>query len=126
MTDTKTSKTLEDFVDYKQIHDMREVPVAEFLYDAEFAKKAEDLTTAEFSAVHDSIKALAKNGRDERKIIKAGEEFDLDQTKAEMIEQLRQFKEKNYDASGGRWLGPLPPGVARPLRAYMVSHLQLE
>ena len=72
------------------------------------------------------MKALDKNGRDEQKIIKAGEEYDLNQTKAEMINQLAEFKEKHYDAAGGRWLGPLPPSVARPLRTYMVSHLQLE
>ena len=119
-------KTLEDFVDHKQIHDMRELPVAEFLMDPAFAKNAKELTTAEFSAMNDSIKALAKNGRDETKIIKAGEEYDLDQTKAEMINQLKEFKEKHYDASGGRWLGPLPPSVAKPLRTYLVSHLQLE
>lgn len=119
-------KTLEDFVDHKQIHDMRELPVAEFLMDPNFAKNAKELTTAEFSAMNDSIKALAKNGRDETKIIKAGEEYDLDQTKAEMINQLKEFKEKHYDASGGRWLGPLPPSVAKPLRTYLVSHLQLE
>lgn len=119
-------KTLADFVDFKELHDMREVPVAEFLQDPAFKKQAENLTTAEFAAMHDSIKALAKNGRDEMKIIKAGEEYDLAQTKAEMIAELATFKEKHYDAAGGRPLGPLPASVARPIRTYLVSHLQLE
>lgn len=124
--DRSEQKTLADFVEFKELHDMREVPVAEFLQDPEFRKRAEDLTTAEFQALHDSIRALAKNGRDELKLIKAGEEFDLNEKKREMIAQLAQFKEKHYDASGGRWMGPLPPAVARPLRTYLVSHLQLE
>lgn len=119
-------KSLGEFVDYKQGHDMREVPVAEFLLDDGFKSKVDDLTAEQFSAMHDSIKTLVKNGADEKKITKAGEEADLDEIKSKMIEQLKAFKEKHYDAAGGRWLGPLPPRVARPLRTYLVSHLQLE
>lgn len=120
-------KSLEEFVDEKQQHSLREVPVAAFLYDPAFQKKFEDLTAEEFRAVHDSIKALSKNARDELKIYKAGEEADLADIKTQMVEQLRTFKEKHYDAAGGRWLlGMVPPKVAKVIRTYGAAHLQLE
>lgn len=121
-----TGKTLEEFIDEKQQYYLREVPVATFLYDYGFQRKFEDLTTQEFRAVHDSIKALSKNARDELKITKAGEEADLNEIKFKMIDQLREFKEINYDASGQRWLGPTPPKAAKVIRTYGAAHLQLE
>lgn len=119
-------KTLEDFVDSKETHGMREVPVAEFLYDPSFRKSMDNLTVEEFRAINDSVKTLVKNGRDELKIFKAGEEADLKEVKGKLIEQLETFKEKHYDANGKRWLGPIPPAVAKPIRTYLASHLQLE
>lgn len=120
-------KTLEEFVDEKQQHDLREVPVAAFLYDPAFRKKFEDLTVEEFRAVHDSIKALSQNARDELKIYKAGEAADLAEIKTKMIDELRTFKEVHYDASGGRWLlGVVPPKLAKVIRTYGAAHLQLE
>jgi len=118
--------TLADFVAYKEGHDMLEVPVADFLLDPAFRKPVEELTTDEFRAMHDSLKALQKNGRMERKILKEGEEADLDVVKTQMVEQLRTFAEKHYDAEGKRWLGPIPPGPAKAIRTYLAAHLQLE
>ncbi len=120
-------KTLEEFVDFKQQHDLREIPVAEFLLDPAFKKEFENLTVEEFRAVHDSIKALNANARDELKIYKAGEAADLADIKTQMIDQLRTFKEKFYDAKGGRWmLGAIPPKVASIIRTYGAAHLQME
>lgn len=121
-----TFDSLEDFVSYKQSHDLREVPVADFLLDPTFRKDFNDLSVEEFRAVNDSIKTLVKNGRDEKKILKAGEEADLEAVKSQMIEQLQQFKEKHYDPEGKRWLGPIPPWPAHKIRTYVASHLQLE
>lgn len=124
---SNVGKSLEDFVTEKEQHSLREVPVAAFLFDENFSKKFEDLTAEEFRAVHDSIKALSKNARDELKIYKAGEEADLAEIKTKMVEQLRTFKEQHYDASGGRWLlGMVPPKVAKVIRTYGAAHLQLE
>src|SRR5258706_2427785 len=120
-------KTLEEFVDFKQQHDLREIPVAEFLLDPAFKKEFESLTAEEFRAVHDSIKSLNANARDELKIYKAGEAADLADIKSQMIDQLRTFKEKFYDAKGGRWLlGVVPPKVASIIRTYGAAHLQME
>lgn len=113
-------KDLESFVESKEA-DLREVPVAEFLYNDNFRKPIEQLTTEEFRAVHDSIKALIKNGRDERQVIKAGEAADLDIVRQQMIEELQTFKEKKYNAS--ETMGDKIKHVAR---TYLVSHLQLE
>lgn len=118
--------SLADFVSYKEGHDLREVPVADFLLDPAFRRGTEDLSVAEYRALADSVKTLAKNGRDEQRIMKAGEEADLADVKAKMIQQLATFKEKHYDASGGRPLGVLPPRVGHRLRTFLVAHLQLE
>src|SRR6266403_1757688 len=120
-------KTLEEFVDFKQQHDLREIPVAEFLLDPAFKKEFKNLTAEEFRAVHDSIRSLNANARDELKIYKAGEAADLADIKTQMIDQLRTFKEKFYDAKGGRWmLGVVPPKIASIIRTYGAVDLQIE
>jgi hypothetical protein len=119
-------KSLQDFVEGKQSFGLREMPVADFLFDDNFRKAFDDLTVDEFRGVNDSIKTMIKNGRDEKKITKAGTEADLAEIKAQMIEQLKQFQEKTYDAKGGRWMGPIPPKLAKVLRTYGISHIQME
>src|SRR6266403_1565189 len=40
--------------------------------------------------------------------------------------KLRTFKEKFYDAKGGRWLlGIVPPKAAKIIRTYGAAHLQI-
>lgn len=112
-------KTLEDFVEYKQQHDMREVPVAEFLYDQSFRKNLDDLTAAEFKAVHDSIKTLVKNGRDEQKLIREGEERDLAELRKQMIDQISTLPERKIEASPKK-------GILYTLRTYGMSSLMME
>lgn len=119
-------KSLQEFVEGKNGFYLREVAVADMLFDPAFRKKFEDLTVDEFRAVNDSIKSLVKNGRDEQKITKAGTEADLGEIKSQMIESLERFGEKTYDAKGGRWMGPIPPKVAKVLRTYGAAHIQIE
>lgn len=118
--------SLQDFVEGKQTFGLREVAVADMLFDPNFRKKFEDLSVDEFRAVDTSIKSLIQNGRDEKKITKAGEEADLADIKGQMIDQLQQFQERTYDAKGGRWMGPIPPRIAKVLRSFGVAHIQLE
>lgn len=113
-------KTLEDFVASKEA-DLREIPVAEFLFDPAFRKPLEELTAEEFRAVKDSITALVKNGRDELKIERAGEAADLAEIKTQMIEQLREFKEKKYAASQTG-----ATKLTHAIRTYGAAHLQME
>ncbi|MDE2106377.1 MAG: hypothetical protein KGL39_54680, partial [Patescibacteria group bacterium] len=56
-------KSIVEFAAYKQAHDLREVPVADFLGEPGFRKQFDDLSVEEFEAVHNSIKTLIKNGR---------------------------------------------------------------
>lgn len=119
-------KTLQDFVEGKQSFGLREVAVADMLFDPKFRKAFDDLTVDEFRAVDTSIKSLITNGRDEKKITKAGEEADLAEVKGQMIDQLKQFQERTYDAKGGRWMGPIPPRIAKVLRSYGTAHIQME
>src|SRR5207244_225991 len=93
--------SLQEFVEGKNGFYLREVAVADTLFDPSFRKKFESLTTDEFNAVNTSIKSLVKNGRDEQKVTRAGEEADLRDIKGQMIKQLEQFKERTYDAAGG-------------------------
>ena len=118
-------KNLEGFVQSKTGM-LRELPVPEFLYDANFRKPVEQLKVDEFRGVSDAVKALAFNGRDELKIYRAGEAADFNEKKSQMMEQLEDFATKHYDAKGGRWLGPLPPSAAKIIRTYVASHMQLE
>ena len=119
-------KGLQSFVEGKQGFYLREVAVADMLYDPGFRKRFEDLTVDEFNAVNTSIKSLVANGRDERKITKAGTEADLAEIRGQMINQLQEFQEKTYDAKGGRWMGPIPPRIAKVLRTYGIAHIQME
>lgn len=119
-------KSLADFVEGKQSFYLREVAVADMLKDPQFRKKFDDLTVDEFNATNTSIKSLIANGRDEKKITKAGVAEDLAVVRGQMIEQLRQFQEKTYDSKGGRWMGPIPPRVAKILRTYGTAHIQME
>lgn len=120
-------KELGEFVEYKEGHDLREVPVADFLMDGkDFRKEYGQLSLDEFRAINDSIKTLIKNGKNERTIEKAGEAADLAEVKAKMVEQLKSFAEKHYDAEGNRWLGPIPPAPARIIRTFLANHLQIE
>lgn len=118
--------SLQDFVEGKNGFYLREVAVDDRLFDPNFRKAFDDLTVDEFRGVDTSIKSLLKNGRDEKKIAKAGTEEDLDVIRQQMISQLQQFQERQYDTKGGRWMGPIPPRVAKVLRTYGAAHIQME
>lgn len=117
-------KSLPEFVQGKETHGLREVPVADILLDPSFRKKFEDLTVDEFNATNDSIKTLVKNGRDEKKINKAGEAFDLNEVKQQMIDQLAatSLEPKKYDAKGKRTDTYLPKFI----RSFSMNIMQLE
>lgn len=121
---------LEDFVNYKQQHDLREVPIADFLLDPTFRvnpgsntglRSFGDLTTEQFKAVHDSIKALLANGRDEKKIYKAGEAADLQVIKDQLVGELKEFEAKaRLDPS------TVTGKMKHYARTFLAAHLQLE
>lgn len=121
----RESKTLEDFVAEKQ-GQLRELPIAPQLLDPKWNKDYQSLTTDEFRAIRDSVKALAFNGRDELKLYRAGEAEDFSVLKDQFVSSLQEFNKLHYDSKGKRWLGPIPPKLAEPLRSFVASHFQTE
>lgn len=119
-------KDLQSFVEGKNGFYLREVAVADQFFDPNYRKDFADLTVDEFRGTKMSIDSLVANGRSEKKITKAGADADLAEIKGQMINQLREFQERTYDAKGGRWMGPIPPKVAKVLRTYGTSHIQME
>lgn len=118
------TQSLADFVEYKELHDLREVPVAEFLMDPAFQSKIGDLTTDQFKQLNDSLKALAQNGRDEKKVYKAGEAADLAEVRKDMIETLDRFPVPERDIKGNKV--EFAAGPRRLLRSVVAAHLQIE
>ena len=117
-------KTLEDFVGYKESFGLREVPVADFLYDPNWRADMKNISVEDFRALRDSVRTLAANGADEQKILKAGEAADLEAIKAKMLDQIKSFKAKIFGANRL----PVEPfaGVRHAFRTALVSHLQAE
>lgn len=117
-------KSLAEFVDYKTRHDLREMPVAEFLTDPFFKKGYEDLSVLDAREVHDAVKTLDTNGREEMKYIRDGEAFNLKELKSKLTESLQRFAEKKYDTEGER--DQLFSGLRKAIRTAIVAHLQVE
>jgi hypothetical protein len=51
---------------------------------------------------------------------------DLAVVRKQMIDQLKAFDEKEFDAKGGRAMGIIPPSIAGKLRMFGIDHLQME
>jgi len=112
------SKNLQEFVGEKAAS-LREIPVWDQLFDTNWSKSYDSLTTTEFRAIHDSIKALAHNGRDELKIMKQGEAEDLAVVKQQMIQNV-------IEAAGDKFAEQNKGPIKKILMNYYVGHLQME
>lgn len=109
-----------DFVNQKE-SSFRELHVPDFLKDASFHTKVNDLTSSDFMQVAKAFKALAFNARDEAKIIRAGEKADLTETTNEMIEKLESLgPAKTYR------IDRPPSSVAKMLKSFGWSGIQME
>lgn len=95
--------TLRDFKDAKEAlwMGMRELPVADFLMDPAFRQQIDKLPYTDFMGLKVSIDALVKAGRDEKKIITAGETMDREAALDEMRDKLESFgyKPSNVEPS---------------------------
>lgn len=108
-------KNLQDFVAAK-LGMLQEVSVWDQLYDQNWSQNWETLSTSDFRAVHDSIKSLVHNGREELKIYKGMDAADFKEVKEGLIQAIAESK--NYEAK--------PPRARSKLATYYVSHLQME
>lgn len=98
----------------------RELYVPDFLRDANFRSKVDDLTGEQFAQVARAFKALAFNAKDEGKIIRAGEKADLVDTINDMIEKLKTLgPAKAYKLDR-------PAGIINTLKSFGWSMVQME
>ena len=79
---------LKDFIEMKQ-QDFRAIDAWDQLFDSSWRKEYDQLTADEFRAIHATIKTLVHNGREERKIYKAGEAADWADLKSEFINSIQ-------------------------------------
>lgn len=111
-------KNLADFVDQKQ-QALRVVDAWEPLLSGDWRKDYNSLTVEEFRGVHGTIKNLVHNGKEERKIYRAGEA-------AEFAELLPQFIGSIKDAAHDKF-AKLGKGKYEKLpEQYFVQHIQME
>jgi GNAT superfamily N-acetyltransferase len=123
-------KSLRDFVEHKEVHDLRELPIVDFLKDPSFdlrkgQKDFDNLSVNEFRDFHNALVTLNHNGRDEKKIEAQGNAADLAEVKSNLTNSLDRYKEKAYDFQSGKRIE-----VAHKPRQFMrnavVSHLGME
>jgi len=117
--DASTSKTLQDFVQNKTQW-LQAMPVWDQLYDPKWTKNYKELSVPEFRSVRDSIETIAHNGREERKLIKAGDEADREEKKREMIQSIERFKSSEANLEGGSSI------VSKVPRAMLARTLAME
>jgi hypothetical protein len=122
------STTLEKFVATKEA-DLRELPVADFLYDPAWSKPMAQLTVQELRDIDRSLRTLAHNGAEELKVEKAGEKADLQAVRDRMVEQLETFpaaKMVPLEQGRGKVLGLPSGGLKQGIRTFVAAHLQME
>lgn len=78
---------------------LRIMPVADGLMDGSLHKPISEMTVDEFRAVKQSIDTLVKNGRDELKLIKAGDAMDLKSAIEQFNAKLKTFPFKEKPTS---------------------------
>jgi len=66
------------------------IPVANFLLDGSFKKPLDQVTAAEFRAIHDSVKTLDYQAKAESKVIKGGEKADREEIMNQLVNQIEQ------------------------------------
>lgn len=131
----ETHQTLEEFTRAKNADarvweeddeapsDFQVMPVADFLFDPAYRKQIDEMSPDEFRAVHNSIKTIIKNGRDEQKITVAGEKADLKETIGKLTSQLETL----FGGKGKQYaFGHKDTGVGHYVRTYLASLLQIE
>lgn len=96
--------TLEEFVGDKLVESFgyRNIPIAGVIADGRLGP-VDGLTTRDFMGFKGTIDALVKNGKDEQKIIKAGETADRQAVVDEMIDHVKTFDELPLKASPGKF-----------------------
>ena len=112
---------LQDFLQQK-INDGHQIPIPGFLLDPAWKENMSSIKAGEFEQLADFMKAMEKNGRDEQKIIVAGEHFDREVVAQELIAAARSVKAKPNDYPAT----PKKPGLREQLSARVMSAVNIE
>lgn len=116
--------TLKGFID-DLISQLQPTEVWNQLFDQNWHKPYKQLTVEEFRNVKDSVDNLNHIGKEVKKVTNGSAKADLNDIREVLIDGLRVFGVKHYDHEG-RWMGPLPPGLAALPRTALAKSLQLE
>jgi len=111
---------LRDFVAEKE-GDMRDLHVPEWLADPAFRVDINKLTSAEFAELHDAIKAITHNSRDEMKVYKAGEAADKKAVTDEMVALMKSLGPAKPPPIHGR-----ESQIAKRVRSWWWSGINVE
>lgn len=111
---------LRDFVAEKE-GDMRDLHVPEWLSDPNFRGEIGKLTAAEFAELHDAIKAITHNSRDELKVYKAGEVADLKVVMDDMLARIQSLGPAKPQPIHGR-----ESQIAKRVRSWWWSGINVE
>lgn len=119
-------KSFDAFVQAKEAN-LRDLAVPDWMRDENFKKDLSKLSVNEFKEYTDALKSLEHNGRDELKLIRAGDKQDLQKIIDEMVEkieslgpaQVREFKpEKKVSIGTAKaywWSGITAESILRRL-----------
>jgi hypothetical protein len=94
--------------------------VPDFLFDPNFKTALKDMTVEQYRAVDAGLKALAKNGKDEKLVYSGKQEADLAAKKAEMREQLATFREVAQKVVQRK------PGAIKAVRSFLAQNMKME
>jgi hypothetical protein len=83
--------SFKEFVEDKSQSELQDLHVPDFMLDENFKKQYDDLTVQEFRQVRDSVKAIEKYGREDKKVYHQGEAAEWADVKKEMLEQIRDI-----------------------------------
>ncbi len=97
------SQTLEQFV-AKANNWLRPVTVWDQLKDPTWRKGYKDLTVDELGLVHDSLKSIIKDGRDENKLIAQGKAEDFAEVRGKLVDAVSRLPWKDVEKQEARVL----------------------
>lgn len=116
--------TLQQFAEAKA-GAARVMPVWDQLFDPTYRTNWKDLTVKEFNALHETLKSMDHNARQERKIVVGLEKMDRDKFNSQAIDELKRFPKIKYGAGDER-LGWGGNPLAAKWRSYIASIVQME
>lgn len=110
-----------------KIADGHEIPVPWFLLDSSWKADLGSIKAGQFEQLHDFMKAMGKNGRDEQKFIVKGKEYEREQVRQELIVGAQSVKAMTQEAMEKAFPATPPkPGLGDKIAAWGLSAVNIE